>query len=202
VTSILSSMRSSVSDIFTNIKDGIRTTVSSIADVVTTGFMHAFDYIRNLPSEALRWGSDIIHGIANGIRNAIGSVTSAVSSVASTITSWLHFSRPDVGPLRNYMTWMPDFMHGLADSIKSSKDVVNDAMQSLTSEMVLSPSVRSMHESTAAGSLTGSSESISYTYGDVNINIYGAQGQSVQELAQEVESRFNRSIGQRKAVFE
>ena len=164
--------------------------------------MHAFDYVKNLPSEALHWGSDIIHGIADGIRNAIGSVTSAVSSVASTITSWLHFSRPDVGPLRNYMTWMPDFMNGLAESINSSKDVVTDAMAALTSEMVVSPSLRSSHQLTAAGSVSGSSESISYTYGDVNINVYGAEGQSVQELAQEVESRFNRSIGQRKAVFE
>jgi phage-related minor tail protein len=202
VTSILSSMRSSVSDIFTNIKDGIRNTVSSIADTVKTGFMHAFDYVKNLPSEALHWGSDIIHGIADGIRNAIGSVTSAVSSVASTITSWLHFSRPDVGPLRNYMTWMPDFMNGLAESINSSKDVVTDAMAALTSEMVVSPSLRSTQAMAAAGSVSGSSESISYTYGDVNINVYGAEGQSVQELAQEVESRFNRSIGQRKAVFE
>ena len=202
VTSILSSMQSSVSNIFTNIKDGIRNKVSSIADTVKTGFMHAFDYVKNLPSEALHWGSDIIHGIADGIRNAIGSVTSAVSSVASTITSWLHFSRPDVGPLRNYMTWMPDFMNGLAESINSSKDVVTDAMAALTSEMVVSPSLRSSHQLTAAGSVSGSSESISYTYGDVNINVYGAEGQSVQELAQEVESRFNRSIGQRKAVFE
>ena len=66
---------------------------------------------------------------------SVGKVTDAVKGVADTITSWLHFSRPDVGPLREYEKWMPDFMSGLAKGIRDNKWKVEDELSSLSNDM-------------------------------------------------------------------
>lgn len=82
--------------------------------------------IRSLPSQLYNWGVDMIQGIANGIKSAIHHVTSAVSSVADKIKSFLHFSRPDEGPLAEYESWMPDMVEGLSDSLrKASPELIN-----------------------------------------------------------------------------
>ena len=82
--------------------------------------------ISGLPGQLYNWGVDMIHGIANGIRSAIHYVTSAVKSVADKITSFLHFSRPDEGPLAEYESWMPDMVEGLSDSLrKASPELIN-----------------------------------------------------------------------------
>lgn len=82
--------------------------------------------ISSLPGQLYNWGVDMIQGIANGIRSAIGHVTSAVSSVANKIKSFLHFSRPDEGPLAEYESWMPDMVEGLSESLrKASPELIN-----------------------------------------------------------------------------
>ena len=82
--------------------------------------------ISSLPGQLYNWGVDMISGIANGIRSAIYKVTSAVSSVAGKIKSFLHFSRPDEGPLAEYESWMPDMVEGLSDSLrKASPELIN-----------------------------------------------------------------------------
>lgn len=82
--------------------------------------------ISGLPGQLYNWGVDMISGIANGIRSAIHKVTSAVSDVAGKIKSFLHFSRPDEGPLAEYESWMPDMVEGLSDSLrKASPDLIN-----------------------------------------------------------------------------
>lgn len=114
---------------FEKMKSGISAKVTSISDTVKRGFQSAVDYITSLPGKAVQWGKDFIEGIASGIRNAIGKVTSAVRSVANKITSFLHFSRPDEGPLREYESWMPDFIDGLANGIDKNIYKITDAMK-------------------------------------------------------------------------
>lgn len=82
--------------------------------------------ISGLPGQLYNWGVDMISGIANGIRSAIHKVTSAVSDVAGKIKSFLHFSRPDEGPLAEYESWMPDMVEGLSESLrKASPELIN-----------------------------------------------------------------------------
>lgn len=82
--------------------------------------------ISSLPGQLYNWGVDMVQGIANGIRGAIRYVTDAVSGVADKIKSFLHFSRPDEGPLAEYESWMPDMVEGLSDSLrKASPELIN-----------------------------------------------------------------------------
>ena len=91
--------------------------------------------IRSLPGQLFNWGVDMVKGIANGIRNAIHHVTSAVSYVANKIKSFLHFSRPDEGPLAEYESWMPDMVQGLSDSLKKASPELINQTEALASGM-------------------------------------------------------------------
>ena len=91
--------------------------------------------ISSLPSQLYNWGVDMVRGIANGISNAIGYVTSAVSSVANKIKSFLHFSRPDEGPLAEYESWMPDMVEGLSDSLRKASPELISQTEALASGM-------------------------------------------------------------------
>lgn len=91
--------------------------------------------IRSLPSQLYNWGVDMIQGIANGIKSAIHHVTSAVSDVANKIKSFLHFSRPDEGPLAEYETWMPDMVEGLSDSLRKASPELISQTEALANGM-------------------------------------------------------------------
>lgn len=92
-------------------------------------------FFTSLPSMAIEWGSDMIDGFVDGIKGMIGSVTDAVSDVADTVFGWLHFSRPDKGPLREYEKWMPDMMKGLSKGIHDNRWRVEDEVSSLANAM-------------------------------------------------------------------
>ena len=91
--------------------------------------------IRSLPGQLYNWGVDMVQGIANGIRSAIHKVTSAVSDLAGKIKSFLHFSRPDEGPLAEYESWMPDMVEGLSDSLRKASPELISQTEALASGM-------------------------------------------------------------------
>lgn len=90
--------------------------------------------MKNLASEAFKWGADFIGDIVNGIKSMIGNVGEAVSSVTDKIRSFLHFSVPDEGPLTDYESWMPDFIGGLAKGIEKGRGMIENAMNGVTSD--------------------------------------------------------------------
>lgn len=91
--------------------------------------------ISGLPGQLYNWGVDMVRGIANGIRNAIHYVTDAVSGVADKIKSFLHFSRPDEGPLAEYESWMPDMVEGLSDSLRKASPELISQTEALANGM-------------------------------------------------------------------
>lgn len=99
------------------------------------GFMDALAFMEELPGKFAKWGADMIQGLIDGIRGMLGNLKEVVTDVAGAIKSFLHFSHPDVGPLRNYEQWMPDFMAGLADGIDANSWRVEDAITRLTGRM-------------------------------------------------------------------
>lgn len=123
-----------------NIKKGVANIsnfISKVGVIIDNLKKTVTNKFKNIISSAFTWGKDMIYGFVNGIKNSIKYVTNAVSSVAKTITSWLHFSRPDVGPLREYEKWMPDMMQGMAKGIHDNKWKVEDELASLSKTMSL-----------------------------------------------------------------
>lgn len=134
--------------VFENMVNDIKTKVSNITSIVKNGFQGAINFITSLPSKALGWGKDFMQGMIDGIKSKINSIVSAVKGVASKIASYLHFSRPDEGPLHYYEEWMPDFIDGLASGINKNAYKVNNAVRSLANGMQRNMDVYSNPSST------------------------------------------------------
>ena len=148
-------MKDRAVDTFNSVVSGISGALSGVYSAVVNGFSGAISYITGLPGQAVRWGQDFVNGIANGIRSCIGNVTNAVSSVANTIRSWLHFSRPDEGPLHYYEEWMPDFMKGLATGIEKSQGLVADAMKDVQASLTLETGAIKIPQGTDKSDIAG-----------------------------------------------
>ena len=84
-----------------------------------------------------KWGEDMVEGIGNGISNKSNSswFTSKLSALASKIASYLHFSKPDVGPLREYEKWMPDMVEGLSKTLDKSSPRLINSVKDMSQEM-------------------------------------------------------------------
>lgn len=122
---------------FQNMIEGIRNKVSQITSIVQNGFQGAISFLQSLPAKALTWGRDFIQGLIDGIKAKINAVVSTVAGLASKIASYLHFSRPDIGPLHYYEEWMPDFMDGLSEGIYKNLPKVARAAEAVANTLNL-----------------------------------------------------------------
>lgn len=120
---------------FKALKDGIKNAITSLPKIVKGIFDSIKNIIKSLISGAGKWGSDFINGLKEGIMSGINSIIDKVKGLADKIRSFLHFSRPDEGPLRDYETWMPDFMNGLAKGIDQSAHKVMSSVNRVAGAM-------------------------------------------------------------------
>lgn len=111
---------------------GIQGMGGALKSGFTSVMQSGISYIKSLPAKFIGWGKDMIMGLVKGITGSIGAVVGAVKNVASAIASYMHFSRPDIGPLRMYEQWMPDFIAGLSRGITDNLWMVEDAAERLS----------------------------------------------------------------------
>ena len=107
----------------------------SIKSAVETTVNKATSWLKGLKNLSPTWGKDMMSGMSEGMRNATYLVSNAASNAANIISQWLHFSRPDVGPLREYEKWMPDMMQGLSSTLESSTPTFINRVKTLATSM-------------------------------------------------------------------
>ena len=132
----LPKMLSAGVEIVGSIAHGIISALGQVASAAGQIVSSIWDALKGLPSKALQWGKDLVSGIANGIKSAKDKVVEAAKGVGEKIKNFLHFSRPDEGPLRDYETWMPDMMAGLASGIHKNMKYVEREVAALSAAMV------------------------------------------------------------------
>lgn len=132
----------------------------------------------NQTQQAEQYGMDFVSGFATGMHRNNGLIASAAATIANTIKEWLHFSRPDVGPLRDYETWMPDFVGGLARTMKESEWMLADASQDLA---------QTINNNTVTNNIT--------------MTVNGAAGQNVNDLANVVMLKIQQATERKSAVW-
>lgn len=137
------------------IGNGLLSMAGGLKNMMSNTLSGALDYIKSLPGQAIQWGKDMIQGFISGITDSIGGIVGAVKNVGSTIASYLHFSRPDVGPLRLYEQWMPDMMAGLAKGITDNVYRVTEAVGGLNSSMAAALQSNAMQASRIRSAISG-----------------------------------------------
>lgn len=175
-------------EISTSFVEGTDEMSQAAADSVMAANDAMASNMATLSSNAYIWGMDMMRLMANGIIDGSSAyVLAAIDSVASMVESRLGFSEPDEGPLANFHTFAPDMMQLFAQGIRDGRGLIADA---IGQSFDLGPMI-------AAQGAGGRSVS----YGGVNVTIYGAEGQSVDELYDVFSYRLARDVADREAVF-
>ena len=150
------------------------------------------DSVYNIIEHAKEWGMDLIENFVGGIKDKISKVKETAENIAGTIKDILGFSEPEEGPLSNFHTFAPDmmdlFIKGIKDNTKKLQDQVMDSFN--FGDAIMNASVGAVGN--ANGAISGAS---------ITMNVYGAEGQDVKELADLVSDRLMHQIGQTGAVY-
>lgn len=136
IVSSLPKLLSAGAELAGSIASGIVSAIGKVVSAAGRIVSGIWDTIKGLPGKALQWGRDLIEGMVSGIKKAKDKVVGAVKGVGEKIKNFLHFSRPDEGPLRDYEKWMPDMMQGLAAGIRSNMRYVEREVAALASAMI------------------------------------------------------------------
>ena len=172
---------------------GIKNMAGFVSSSVKGMMEQPIAYLKSLPEKFCQWGKDMIQGMIRGITSMIDGVVGSVKNVASAIASVIHFSRPDIGPLRLYEQWMPDFMSGLAKGIRDNLWMVEDAAAALALTTAQPMQLQ------VAGVLRGNQQTAAASwqpqpgvaYQQTN-NFYTHDSLSESELTREAEDMMNR----------
>ena len=124
------------------------------------------------------WGFELATGYANGMLRGIPQIQAAADRAAEAAAGPLHFSRPDYGPLRDYDKWMPEFVSGLAKTMEDSEWMLADASADLA-------------QTITNNTITN----------NVSMAVYGAAGQSADDIANVVMLKIQQATNSRRAVW-
>ena len=179
VSTLANGAKSAATKAWQGIKSGIQSHGGGIQNAVSNCFNGAKSTITSFASQAVGWGKDFASGLASGIKSAAGKVVDAAKGLGSKIKSFLHFSRPDEGPLRDYETWMPDFVQGMANGIEQNKYKLIDSVQSMASQMIIpaiqAPALKNVGTGTSYVSNPSTSTSDDRLYGLLSQLVAGIQ---------------------------
>lgn len=145
------------------------------------------------------WGGDLVKGMASGmvtVAAKAGWLTKAAKFVGGVIRAFLHFSRPDKGPLRDYETWMPDMVHGMADSLKNNAYVLRNAARDVSSDL---QTQMQYDVGMASPSYEQNYKSSTVKLGGVTMTIQAQPGMDEEKLARYTIDRLNQMINEEAA---
>lgn len=128
----IKSIISNIKGIITDLQVVIHGKITQIKETIANKF-------NEIVSNAKTWGRDMIQGFIDGITGKIRALTDKVKSVASTISSYLHFSVPDKGPLADFDKSMPDMIDLMVKGIDQNKYKLKDAVDGLATNMAQAP---------------------------------------------------------------
>ena len=185
-------IKTKVSAAFTNLKTGITTTVGKIKDAITEKIGGAVDFIKELPGKALQWGKDLIGNFVDGIKGKLDKAGDAAGWIAEKVAGFLHFSEPDEGPLANFHTFAPDMVKLFAQGITQSLPMLERAADQMAGVIANDATATLQGGQSAAGKTVNA---------PISINVYGAAGQDVNQLADIIQQKMNRAVVNQKAVF-
>lgn len=151
----------------------------------------------SISTEAGSWGADLVTGLAKGITDNGGIIAKAVSWIGGIIKGFLHFSRPDEGPLREYEKWMPDMIQGMADGIRDNTYLLQDAAADLGGKLKMQ---LQYDVGSANGFAQVATNSRTVSMGGINVNVYPSEGMDEERFAQYTITRLTQMINEEAAA--
>lgn len=107
----------------TQISEAVTGAVESIKTIIQT----------NALDKAYTWGSDLVIEFHNGMRQYASLIEDASKAIATIIWSYLHFSTPETGPLKNADQYGGDMLETIANGITDNQEIIEQAVNGVAS---------------------------------------------------------------------
>lgn len=184
--------------ITTAAEDG-KTLISGFVSGIYTKWTEKLTTIGNIGTElmttfglwieaAKTWGKDLIKNFIAGIKQKWQDLKDGIKGIGQGIKNILGFSEPKEGPLSDFHTYAPDMIDLFVKGINANAYKIDNALGRTFGVLP------SMNPATVGGART-------MNMGGVSINVYGAAGQDVNQLADIVMSKMQNAVSRREAVF-
>lgn len=171
------------------IGNGIKALANNVPNALRSIGQQAMNGFRGINWSSL--GSAIINGIVNGMRWAGGALKNMLLGLASDALNaakrFLRIGSPSKVFADQVGKWIPA---GIAVGIEDNSDAITMAVDTMSAETV------GAFTAEPAQSVTNNRN-----VGDITVNVIGAAGQDVDELAQAVADRINAMINGQAAVY-
>lgn len=175
------------SSIITFISNGIRGLVSLIPENLRTIGTNAVNAFKSI--DWLSLGGNIVKGIAQGILNGAGAIVDAAKGAAMSAFNAAKNALGIHSPSRLFRDEIGRQIDaGIALGVDDNLDMISKAMNSAATASMDSYNV-------AVPQTTAQQPSV------ITMNIYGAEGQDVETLADLIADRLNATISSKEAVF-
>lgn len=172
---------------------------SSVLSNIGTFVSDIFKKLGELPGKAIEIGKNLIQGLIDGVKKLAGKAVDAVKDVGKKLVSGIkgvlgiHSPSKVFEQLGEYTA--EGFQIGYSDAMSDFEADATASMSALTASM----SADITAQGSVDGALVGSAST--YTGGAVTINVYGAEGQNVNELAQIIAVKLQDITIRKGAVF-
>lgn len=208
ISNLINNVKNNISNWINNLKTSftagfefIRNSVSNIVDKVRSLVTNIIDKIRELPERVVSIGRDLVSGLWSGIGDKIEWVKSKIWGMGSAITNAIKGVFGIASPSK---VWKKEIGFNLAaglgegfvDEMSNVEDDMLNSMNGLTGSMTAEVTAYS-----AQGALLGPGDTTTYNGGNITLNVYGSEGQSVDALADAIAYKLEEMTNRRAAVW-
>lgn len=199
-----------VADGIANIVNKVKTFGSNLANSIKTWFSNTLGKIggfvsdiitkiKELPSKALSIGKDLIAGLWNGISDKINWIKDKIKGMGSAITKAIKGVFGIHSPSK---IWREQIGQNLGLSIGLGfGDVVDDVKKDMMTDMNgLTASMTADVSAHTSGDALGG-PTTNYNGGAVTINVYAAEGQDVNSLANVIAEKLEAMTARKRDVY-
>lgn len=137
---------------------------------------------------AKNWGKDLIKNFIGGIKQKWQDLKDGIKGIGQGIKNIIGFSEPKEGPLSDFHTYAPDMIDLFVKGINANAYKIDNALGRTFGV------IPDTNPATVGGART-------MNMGGVSINVYGAAGQDVNQLADIVMTKMQNAVNRREAVF-
>ena len=137
---------------------------------------------------AKNWGKDLIKNFIGGIKQKWQDLKDGIKGIGQGIKNIIGFSEPKEGPLSDFHTYAPDMIDLFVKGINANAYKIDNALGRTFGV------IPDTNPATVGGART-------MNMGGVSINVYGAAGQDVNQLADIVMTKMQNAVSRREAVF-
>ena len=191
----LNGLKTSFSTAFNNIKTNISNIINKAKELVS----NIITTISELPSKVVSIGSNLIESLWNSINNKVSWIKNKIYGMGSQIISAIKGVFGIASPSKVMMSVGGFLAEGLGigfeDEMSGVQDDIVDSMNGLTGNMTADVSA---YANTNAGLLGNTTN---YNGGSITMNIYGAEGQNVEDLADTIAYKLEEMTKRRGAVY-